>query len=86
MLTWLTCTRGNPTERKVKTSYNSKANNLTPKYEIVKKINFIKNTKGEKKFEATMVNLIDLLPKIWDRDNLTKKKCKLTHVNLINPH
>jgi hypothetical protein len=21
-----------------------------------------------------MVNLIDLLPKIWDRDNLTKKK------------
>jgi ABC-type bacteriocin/lantibiotic exporter with double-glycine peptidase domain len=48
MLTWLTCTRGNPTERKVKTSYNSKANNLTPKYEIVKKINFIKKTKGKK--------------------------------------
>jgi hypothetical protein len=47
----------------VKKSHKSRPNNLTSKYEIVKKINFIKKSK-EKKYEATMVNLINLLPRI----------------------
>ena len=42
-------------------------------YEIVKKINFIKKIKG-KKHEAIMVNLTNLLPEIWDRDNSIKKR------------
>jgi len=46
-----------------------------PKYEIVKQSNFIKKTK-EKESEATMVNLTNLLPGIWNRDNSTKKTQK----------
>jgi len=43
-------------------------------YEIVKKnFNFLKKIKG-KKHEAIMVNLTNLLPEIWDRDNWIKKK------------
>jgi hypothetical protein len=47
----------------VKKSHSSRANNLTPKYEIVKKKKFIKKTEG-KKSEAIMINLTDLLPRI----------------------
>jgi hypothetical protein len=49
----------------VKKSLSSRTNNLTPKYEIVKKkqINFIKKSR-EKKYEAIMVNLTNLLSEI----------------------
>jgi hypothetical protein len=47
----------------VKKSHSLKANNLMPKYEIAKPINFIKKTK-KNKYEAIMVNLTNLLT--WD--------------------
>jgi len=43
-----------------------------PKYENVRKINFIKKIE-KKKSKAIMVNLTNLLPRIFDRDNSTKK-------------
>jgi hypothetical protein len=47
----------------VKKPLSSKANNLTPKYAIVKKNQFHKKIKG-KKYEAIMVNLTNLLSEI----------------------
>jgi len=43
-----------------------------PKYENVRKINFIKKIEKTKS-KAIMVNLTNLLPRIFDRDNSTKK-------------
>jgi hypothetical protein len=48
----------------VKKSHSLKANNLMPKYEIAKPINFIKKKTKKNKYEAIMVNLTNLLT--WD--------------------
>jgi hypothetical protein len=48
----------------VKKSQSSRASNLTSKYEIIKKkIHKKKKTEG-KKYEATMINLTNLLSEI----------------------
>jgi hypothetical protein len=47
----------------VKKSQSSRASNLTSKYEIVKKKFHKKKTEG-KKYEATMINLTNLLSEI----------------------
>jgi hypothetical protein len=47
----------------VKKSQSSRASNLTSKYEIVKKEFHKKKTEG-KKYEATMINLTNLLSEI----------------------
>ena len=48
----------------MKKSHSLRANNLTPKYEIVKKNKFHKKNTEEKKFEAIIINLTELLPRI----------------------
>jgi hypothetical protein len=51
----------------------------------LKKTNFIKKTK-KKKIKTIMVNLTNLLPEIWDRDNSIKKKSATNNqVNKLRP-